>query len=713
MVMRSLLASTALLAATPAVAQDCAARLTPPVPVTGAARDIMPRDLVELRDFGIANDIPWSEPEFSIAPDGKDIAVLLRRADPAANHYCHGLAIVPADGGEIRILTTGGETALATADTRGFADHGGGLMVTEAPSWSPDGQWIAWLRRDAGVTRLWRIRRDGSGGEAVTKEALDVRRFTWGADGALIYEVRPALMEALREIELEGHSGYLYDRRFWPLSENKPYAPAATPYEIRAMAPGQPWRLASPAERERLGPGLISRLTSASNKSARGENGAIARLRPVDPKRYLGSELLEAEIGGKHYTCAVEACAQGVLGLWWTRRGEFIFLRDWKTDRQGTIELFSWRPGSAPASRFTTTASLLGCTMHRDELVCARETATQPRQIVAITPATGAVRVLFDPNPEIANLRFGKVERLTARAHDGAPVFGDLVLPPGHRPGERHPLVVVQYSSRGFLRGGTGDEYPVHALAARGYAVLTYQRPRPAGYGADAQTRYAIHRNNVKGWADRRRVLSGLEALVDRAITGGAVDPAALGITGLSDGAATVYWALINARRYKAAVVSGCCEDPSTANFSLGLAFRHDARQWGYPPPGPDDEAFWSPASITRNATRIEAPLLIQTADRQYRMALDSVTALMDAGKPVEMYVFPDEYHVKWQPAHRLAIYNRVIDWFDFWLRGREDPDPAKAAQYARWRAMRTAAPASSAPGGPAPQPGLHRNKPQ
>jgi hypothetical protein len=52
------------------------------------------------------------------------------------------------------------------------------------------------------------------------------------------------------------------------------------------------------------------------------------------------------------------------------------------------------------------------------------------------------------------------------------------------------------------------------------------------------------------------------------------------------------------------------------------------------------------------------------------------------------MYVFADEYHVKWHPAHRLAIYERAIDWFDFWLNGREDPAPAKREQYSRWRAL-------------------------
>jgi hypothetical protein len=29
------------------------------------------------------------------------------------------------------------------------------------------------------------------------------------------------------------------------------------------------------------------------------------------------------------------------------------------------------------------------------------------------------------------------------------------------------------------------------------------------------------------------------------------------------------------------------------------------------------------------------------------------------------------------------------VDWFCFWLKGEEDPGPAKAEQYARWRELR------------------------
>jgi hypothetical protein len=58
--------------------------------------------------------------------------------------------------------------------------------------------------------------------------------------------------------------------------------------------------------------------------------------------------------------------------------------------------------------------------------------------------------------------------------------------------------------------------------------------------------------------------------------------------------------------------------------------------------------------------------------------------------KPVEMEIFPGEGHVFHQPAHKIAVGVRNIDWFRFWLKDEEDTEPSKAPQYERWRGMRT-----------------------
>lgn len=40
-------------------------------------------------------------------------------------------------------------------------------------------------------------------------------------------------------------------------------------------------------------------------------------------------------------------------------------------------------------------------------------------------------------------------------------------------------------------------------------------------------------------------------------------------------------------------------------------------------------------------------------------------------------------------PAAHMASQGGTVDWFCFWPKGEEDPDPAMAEQYARWRTRR------------------------
>ena len=99
----------------------------------------------------------------------------------------------------------------------------------------------------------------------------------------------------------------------------------------------------------------------------------------------------------------------------------------------------------------------------------------------------------------------------------------------------------------------------------------------------------------------------------------------------------------------------------------------------------------WQELSLALNAERVNAPLLIQSADSEYLQSLQTLGALKEYGKPVELFIYVDECHVKNQPKHKYEVYRRNVDWFNFWLQSKEDTDSAKREQYARWRAMRDA----------------------
>ena len=76
--------------------------------------------------------------------------------------------------------------------------------------------------------------------------------------------------------------------------------------------------------------------------------------------------------------------------------------------------------------------------------------------------------------------------------------------------------------------------------------------------------------------------------------------------------------------------------------------------------------------------------------EKEARRVPELYARLAAQGTPTELYAFPDEAHIKVQPRHRMAAYERNLDWFRFWLQDYRDPDAKKADQYGRWDILRS-----------------------
>jgi hypothetical protein len=57
--------------------------------------------------------------------------------------------------------------------------------------------------------------------------------------------------------------------------------------------------------------------------------------------------------------------------------------------------------------------------------------------------------------------------------------------------------------------------------------------------------------------------------------------------------------------------------------------------------------------------------------------------------KPVDLIEIPDGVHLLEKPCDRRIAMQGLVDWFCFWLKGEQVPDPAKTQQYERWRELR------------------------
>lgn len=674
--------------------QDCAAALTPSA---GGAVPRLPTadDLVRLRDIGANFDTPvWaglvpSDPNaIALSPDDTRLAFQMRRADPAQGAFCLGIYVLDFRPGAKPILVDeGGELIRLRYDFRGKAGYPTGLVLDRLPRWTGDGKAILFLKQVKGIVQVWRAEADGSGSRAVTRSPDDVLDFRIGADGhSVVYKTQPGLRKGLAAIKAEGRSGYHYDGRFSPMAASRPFVPGPLPYRtwVQPDAPDAEAREANSSQEALFGwDPAAPQGALAGATSRRGEMAWLAIEGEHFPPRM---RLSVRKADGRVVTCASPICDVHVSGLWWTQDGRLRFLRREGWDLEATA-IYEWEPGkSAPRRLFVTNDVLTSCVPAEGGVICVREGSERPRYIARIDLPSGRETLLFDPNPEFRSLQLGQVERLHWRNAQGLEAFGDLVLPVGYEPGKRYPLIVVQYESRGFLRGGTGDEYPIQLFAAHGFAVLSFNRPPDIGVMGSARTLAEAQRANDENYADRRSVQSALETGVKLLVERGIVDPRRIGITGLSDGASTGQYALINSHLFQAAAFSSCCWDSSLA-ISVGPGAMKVFSD-RYPGVLSDSDPVWDPVSVAKNAARLDVPMLLQISDGELLSALTGFTALREHHQPADMYVFPDEYHVKWQPAHRLAIYRRSLAWFQFWL-GSDEPIDAPKEDLARWQELR------------------------
>ncbi|MDO7843594.1 Atxe2 family lasso peptide isopeptidase [Sphingomonas immobilis] len=670
---------------------DCSRLLPSADEAAIARRHIAPRDLVEMRDVGLPDgSTNIGASPLALSPDGKWIAFVLNRADLESDGYCRALIVVSADGeGAPRVLDRGGDLILGKGVYRGLLIASGFPQLI-TPRWSPDGRSIGYLRRDGDVTQVWRVGADGGGAVAVTKSPTDVESWRWSGDGgAILYETRPAVVAIRAKMRTEADSGYLYDDRIRPNAGPFPHLrEAEVPLETfrHDLASGTTVAVSA---RDRA---------PDDDRSGYGFDGRKAGLEPVSLNPNSGLRLWVDDATGKRQSCLQAACSDGLVTYWWADEDMLIFQRreGWA---RGKMAFYRWRPGHGDPERILAGDDwLTGCLYRAEHLFCLAQTATTPAHVVSVALATRRSTTLFDPNPVFARLDLGTVERLTWSNDIGLPARGDLVLPPGYVHGTKLPLVIVQYQTNGFLRGGTGDDHPIFPLAAAGFAVLSINNPAFFGTNDPHITTIdqAIGAMGAN-WSERRSLLSSLLTGLDQSVARGIADPKRIGITGLSDGASSAAFALVNTRRFAAASLSTCCEEPKTVMTYGGIGWadwNHQVRR--YPRASADDVSFWKPMSLSLSAAAIDTPILMQLADREYLLGLEAFTALRENGKTVELSVQPDEYHIRVHPRHRLADYIRDIDWFGFWLKGATDADPAKAEQYRRWTALRSL---SSAPG--------------
>jgi dipeptidyl aminopeptidase/acylaminoacyl peptidase len=249
------------------------------------------------------------------------------------------------------------------------------------------------------------------------------------------------------------------------------------------------------------------------------------------------------------------------------------------------------------------------------------------------------------------------LQELTATAPDGYPVHGWLVHPdPDEHPGPRPVLLAIHGGPHAQYGYTLFDEAQVYAGA--GYVVVLGNPRGAAGYGEE-HARAIKHR---MGSVDADDLL----ALLDAALATENVDRGRVGVMGGSYGGFMTGWLASHAGdRFRAAIVERAVTswDSFTGSSDIGFIFAEQ-----YTGADPEVSAAQSPLAY---ADKIDLPVLVIHSEQDWRCPVEQAQRLYVAlrlrGVETELLLFPGEGHELSRsglPSHRVARFEAILDWW-------------------------------------------------
>lgn len=653
-------------------------------PETKREGPVTPMDLLTLRDVQ----------GLSLSPDGRHVAFVVGQAVHESNGYRSGLFVVSTSL-HPEVLSFG-SAGLPHWDEIN-------QWIPEAPVWSHDSK-VIWYRmrfRERNRLQVWGWTLASGRKEQITHVPGDIESYFLVPDGHSLFLT--VLKNRTSEQKADGYSPGL------PFGEwLRPYlsVPLLTQFRDWLEPSYEYWVHDLRTHRER--PASREEIRDWAPKSTPGEG--VSKLGPQSLTQYHLIERKESPDGlhvaylyvvddpsveqlwsrrlllfAKETQSVKEVTphAYFVDQLWWSRNGSELYF----TERDGLGHSPKLSRVFADGSSFTRVFQATGndyfSSFSPDEgrqcFAGLLENNTTPPQIALLDSATGQVRTLVDLNPGFHGLERSSAERVEGTNSFGELWYGYLVKPLGYVPGTRYPLIVTTYrSGEYFLRGASGDQNPIQVYAANGFAVLSFD------IGLKRNMRPGHFEDKVQDWT---RPTASLESAIQELDRRGLIDPERVGIAGFSHGEEIAGFAVTHTNLFHAAI-GAAFYDPCFY-FIGGEEWWNIFNRWGLGGwPQGESKANWQQIDMSMNAERIHTPILQNASDTEFLIYLPLYRSLLDLGKPAELYIYPQELHVRNQPKHRLEIYERNLDWFRFWLKREEDLKPFKAEQYRRWRRL-------------------------
>ncbi len=248
--------------------------------------------------------------------------------------------------------------------------------------------------------------------------------------------------------------------------------------------------------------------------------------------------------------------------------------------------------------------------------------------------------------------------------NDGMRIQGWLLYPRDYEAGRQYPMIVVVHGgpAAGVRPAWPGRGFNTYQLSAQGYFVL-YPNPR-GSFGQGEK----FTQGNIKdfGYGDFRDIMAGVDEVAKTL----PVDNRRVGITGWSYGGYMTMWAVTQTHRFAAAVAGA-----GLSNWQSYYG-ENDIDEWMIPYFGAsvyDDPAIYARSSPITFIKNVKTPTLILVGDRDGEVpepqSREFWHALKTLGVETQFVVYPGEGHAIRRADHQRDIMERMVGWFDRYLK--------------------------------------------
>ncbi|MFD2943279.1 S9 family peptidase [Flavobacterium notoginsengisoli] len=281
---------------------------------------------------------------------------------------------------------------------------------------------------------------------------------------------------------------------------------------------------------------------------------------------------------------------------------------------------------------------------------------------------TSNCKTIFQSNPQHNKFYWGKTELIHFKNSKKQEVKGVLHYPADYDPQKKYPMIVSIYEeqSRDLHIYKNPTSYNAAGINSTVFTTQGYFFFLPD----------IIHESENAGPSSFDCVTAGTQKVIDM----GLVDSKKIALLGHSFGGYETAFIINHTNMFAAAVASGAITDLRSYYLTVGWnhlkanMWRFATEEWRLKGKTP----FENPTDFDRNSPlesilKLDTPLLMWTGkeDTQvdWHQSIEYYLALRRLEKKSILLLYPGENHVLSNPVNQNDIFERVLQWMDYYLK--------------------------------------------